>query len=69
MEIVMGGRNRCIGATSVSFPIHLNMRRCCTVAKNHTGYVCGRLRVLMPLGGVPLSLTGLRVLTDPNTLF
>ena len=69
MEIAMGGRNRCIGATSVSFPIHLNMRWCCTAAKNHAGYVCGCLRVLVPLGGVPLSLTGLRVLTDPNTLF
>lgn len=65
----MGGRKRCIGPASISFSIHLNMRRCCIVAKNHTGYVYGRLRVLVPLGGVPLPLTGLRVLTDPNTLF
>lgn len=35
----------------------------------HTGNVYGSLRALVPLGGVPLPLTGLRVLTDPNTLF
>lgn len=65
----MGGRNRCIGPASVSFSIHLNMSRRCSVAKKHTGNVYGHLRVLVPLGGVPLPLTGLQVLTDPNTLF
>lgn len=65
----MGGRNRCIGPASVSFSIHLNKRWRCIVAKKHTGYVHGRLGALVPLGGVPLPLTGLRVLTDPNTLF
>lgn len=53
METVMGGRNHCIGPASVSFSIYLNMHWCCIVAKNHTGYVHERLRVLVPLGGVP----------------
>lgn len=33
MEIVMGGRNRCIGLSFVSFSVHLNMSWRCGVAK------------------------------------
>lgn len=69
MEIAMGGQNCCIGLASVSFPIHLNMPWCCIVAKTHTGYVYGCLRVPVSLGGICLPLTGLQALTDPNTLF
>ncbi len=65
----MGGRNRCIGSASVSFSIHLKCVLVLHRSQKHTGYVYGRLSVLMPLGGVPLPLTGLQVLTDPNTLF
>lgn len=69
MEIVMGGQNCCIGLASVSFSIHLTMPWCCIVAKTHTGYVYGCLRVPVSLGGICLPLTGLQAVTDPNTLF
>lgn len=65
----MGGQNCCIGPASVSFSIHLNMRWRGVAAKTHTACAHGRLGVLMSLGGVRLPLTGLRALTDPNTLF